>query len=84
MELFRKSLVSHNLLCRFRSTAAHERLLGDNVSDEERQWHEKLLMDRKKMHTKDWRDSEHPGCQLAGHLYVLVSHICMVFGFVAL
>lgn len=48
--------------------AAHERLLGDNVSDEERQWHEKLLMDRKKVHTKDWRESEHPGCQLSGHL----------------
>lgn len=27
------------------------------------------------MHTKDWRDSEHPGCQLSGHLYVLVSLI---------
>jgi len=47
---------------------AHERFLGDSVSDEERQWHEKLLQDRKRMHTKDWQVSEHPGCQLSGHL----------------
>lgn len=67
MGLFHKSLVSNNFICR-RTTAAHERLLGDNISDEERQWHEKLLMDRKKVHTKDWRESEHPGCQLSGHL----------------
>jgi thiol-disulfide isomerase/thioredoxin len=48
--------------------AAHERLLGDDVSDEERQWHEKMLQDRKRLHDKERKDSEHPGCQLSGHL----------------
>jgi hypothetical protein len=48
--------------------AAHERLLGDDVSDEERQWHEKMLQDRKRLHDTEWKGSEHPGCQLSGHL----------------
>lgn len=48
------------------NTAAHERLIGD-VSDEEKQWHEKILQDRKRLHSK-WVDAEHPGCQLSGHL----------------
>lgn len=50
------------------SVAAHERLLGDDVSDEERHWHEKMLQDRKRMHDKEWVESEHPGCQLSGNL----------------
>lgn len=37
------------------------------MSDEEKQWHEKILEDRRRLHT-DWVESEHPGCQLSGHL----------------
>jgi hypothetical protein len=35
-------------------------LLGDEISDEETQWHEKILQDRRRLH-KDWVASEQPG-----------------------
>ena len=49
--------------------AAHERVLGKNVSDDEHQWHHKMLEGQKRFR-QELEESEHPGCQLAGHLYV--------------
>lgn len=68
------SIFNSNLASRFNhivcsvTKAARERL-GEEASDEERRWHEKIL--QKKMSVrKDWKDTEHPGCMLAGYLLV--------------
>lgn len=49
--------------------AARERL-GEQGSEEEKEWHEKILQQQKKNKMKEasWVDAEHPGCNLAGHL----------------
>jgi hypothetical protein len=38
-------------------------------SDEEHKWHDKIVRDKKRLHYK-WKEEEHPGCQLSGHLLV--------------
>lgn len=48
-----------------KTTAVLEKLAG--ASDEEKAWAEQVKMRR--LHARpDWVESEHPGCQLAGHL----------------
>lgn len=47
--------------------AAKERLGLGNGSDEENEWADKVKRHKQRLH-HSWVDSEHPGCQLAGHL----------------
>jgi hypothetical protein len=47
--------------------AARERLQGDNASDEEKKWNDAMVQHKKRLHY-EWKQEEHPGCQLAGHL----------------
>lgn len=49
------------------TTGAQARLEEDDKSGEETEWEEKVKRRRQRMH-HSWVDSEHPGCQLAGHL----------------
>ena len=49
------------------STAARERLSEEEASDEERQWNDKVLRQKKRLH-HEWIEEDHPGCQLSGHL----------------
>ncbi|KAL3904621.1 MAG: hypothetical protein SGARI_004845 [Bacillariaceae sp.] len=44
--------------------AARERLPH---SDEEQKWQDELLKSKKRLH-HEWKQEDHPGCQLAGHL----------------
>ena len=37
------------------------------VSDEEQQWSNKILQQKKRLHNQ-WVEEEHPGCQISGHL----------------
>lgn len=47
--------------------AARERLQGDNASDEEKKWNDAMIQHKKRLH-HEWKQEDHPGCQLAGHL----------------
>eukprot|EP00934_Nitzschia_sp_Nitz4_P007627 Nitzschia sp. Nitz4//scaffold127_size64804//44861//46626//NITZ4_006183-RA/size64804-augustus-gene-0.53-mRNA-1//1//CDS//3329534771//7617//frame0 len=49
--------------------AARERIAGEEGSDEERQWHREQLEARAKKN-KVWKDADHPGCLIEGHLLV--------------
>lgn len=40
------------------------------ISEEEREWSEKLKRQRKKIQNPSWKDDEHPGCQISGFLMV--------------
>ena len=46
---------------------ARARLAGGDATDEERQWSDKLMKQKKRLH-HEWIEEEHPGCQLSGHL----------------
>lgn len=50
-------------------SAAKDRLGANatDVSDEENEWAEKVRRHKQRLH-HSWVDTEHPGCQLAGHL----------------
>ena len=41
----------------------------DIDSEEERNWHDKIIRDKKRLHYQ-WNEEEHPGCQLSGFLLV--------------
>lgn len=47
--------------------AARERLTEGEAHKEERKWHDKILMNKKRLH-HEWKHEAHPGCQIAGHL----------------
>ncbi|KAG7341307.1 thioredoxin [Nitzschia inconspicua] len=47
--------------------AARERLQGENASDEEKRWNDSMIQHKKRLH-HEWKQEDHPGCQLAGHL----------------
>jgi len=49
------------------SAAAKERLGLEGVSDEESEWAEKVKRHKQRLH-HSWVESEHPGCQMVGHL----------------
>lgn len=40
---------------------------GDDMSEEEREWAEQMRRKKQRLH-HSWVDTEHPGCQLSGHL----------------
>jgi hypothetical protein len=42
---------------------------GDATSEEERRWHDRALNNKRRLF-HEWKDEEHPGCQLSGHLLV--------------
>jgi len=47
--------------------AAKERILDGVAPEEEKQWSEKIMRQKKKLR-HEWVDEEHPGCQISGHL----------------
>jgi thiol-disulfide isomerase/thioredoxin len=47
--------------------AARERLAGENASKEEQKWQDEMIQHKKRLH-HEWKQEDHPGCQLAGHL----------------
>jgi Endoplasmic reticulum vesicle transporter len=49
--------------------AAKGRLEGDEMSEEETEFAEKVRRRRQRLH-HSWVDADHPGCQLSGHLLV--------------
>jgi len=53
--------------------AARDRLTDDSIkSEEERKWKDAAIQKKKRHHhdvvSTSWQESEHPGCQLVGHL----------------
>jgi len=51
--------------------AARDRLDDDEKIDEDKKWNDPAIQKKKKLHHKvrtNWQDSEHPGCQITGHL----------------
>jgi len=51
--------------------AARDRLDDDEKDDEDKKWNDPAIQKKKKLHHKvgtNWKDSEHPGCQITGHL----------------
>ena len=49
--------------------AARKRLLEGDESDEAKHWADQMARQKSRKHNI-WKDSEHPGCQLTGHLMV--------------
>jgi len=41
---------------------------GEDMSAEEKQWSDNIDRKRRRNHQREWRDEDHPGCQLVGHL----------------
>ena len=52
---------------RIEKIAARERLHADATTEQEKKWQE-MHLNNKRREYKGWEDSEHPGCQLSGHL----------------
>ena len=53
--------------------AARNRLDEEKRVDEDKKWNDAAIQKKKRHHHKvlrNWKDSEHPGCQIAGHLLV--------------
>jgi len=53
--------------------AARNRLDDEKRVDEDKKWKDAAIQKKKRHHHKvlrNWKDSEHPGCQIAGHLLV--------------
>ncbi|VEU34732.1 unnamed protein product [Pseudo-nitzschia multistriata] len=53
--------------------AARNRLDGDKKAEEDKKWNDPGIQKKKRHHhrvRKNWKDAEHPGCQIAGHLLV--------------
>jgi len=51
--------------------AARNRLDDEKKADEDKKWNDSAIQKKKARHHKvndSWKDAEHPGCQLAGHL----------------
>jgi len=51
--------------------AARNRLDEEKKADEDKKWNDPAIQKKKAHHHKvidNWKDAEHPGCQLAGHL----------------
>jgi len=51
--------------------AARNRLDEDKKAEEDKKWNDPAIQKKKFQHHKvgkSWKDSEHPGCQLSGHL----------------
>jgi len=51
--------------------AARERLDDEKQSEEDKKWNDAAIQKKKLHHHKlgnNWKDDEHPGCQIAGHL----------------
>jgi len=50
--------------------AARSRLDDESKSEEERKWKDSAIQQKKRLHHRvgQWKESEHPGCQIAGHL----------------
>lgn len=52
--------------------AARERLDDEKQAEEEKKWNDPAIQKKKAFHhkvgSKDWKDSEHPGCQISGFL----------------
>lgn len=42
---------------------------SDDESDKEEEWAEKLKRRKSQLH-HSWKESEHPGCEISGHLLV--------------
>ena len=49
------------------NTEARERLEAELNSEETAKWHNPQLHKKRRLY-HEWRDDEHPGCQLSGHL----------------